>query len=335
MDLPDESAVSSDKGSPVVVSFSAAPSVDKHLATGSAAASSLPYVWMLCGATSFAAMGAFAHALGDEVDWRIVAAVRSALAVAFSVGAVWYAGAKLPIWGTRSLWLRSLAGSGSMLCNFYALTHLPVSSSLTLTNTFPIWIAILSWPMLGAPPRRDAWIAIAVGLAGVLMLQLSMQESDPQPQAHTELLATLAALGGGFFTALAMIGLHRLKDVAPETVVAHFSGVALVVCSAAAAIGHLEPTTPSLVEPRLLTLFLGLGVSGTIGQFLLTKAFGGGPPAKVSVVALSQVGMGVLLDLVIWHKQFKLLALVGMLLVVAPTAWLIVRRDVRAALNRE
>jgi len=335
VDLPDESAVSSDKGSPVVVSSALAPPVDTHMTTGSTAASSLPYVWMLCGATSFAAMGAFAHALGDEVDWRIVAAVRSALAVAFSVGAVWYAGAKLPIWGTRSLWLRSLAGSGSMLCNFYALTHLPVSSSLTLTNTFPIWIAILSWPMLGAPPRRDAWIAIAVGLAGVLMLQLSMQQSDPEPQARTELLATLAALGGGFFTALAMIGLHRLKEVAPETVVAHFSGVALVVCGAAAAIGHLEPTTPSVVEPRLLALFLGLGVSGTIGQFLLTKAFGGGPPAKVSVVALSQVGMGVLLDLVIWHKQFKLLALVGMLLVVAPTAWLIVRRDVRAALNRE
>ena len=31
---------------------------------------------------------------------------------------------------------------------------------------------------------------------------------------------------------------------------------------------------------------------------------------------------------------FKRLALVGMMLIVAPTAWLIVRRDVRAALNR-
>ena len=324
MDLPDESVVSSNEVSLVAASRKSP-----------AAASSLPYVWMLCGATSFAAMGAFAHALGQDVDWRIVAVVRSALAVVFSVAAAWYAGARLTVWGSRSLWLRSLAGSGSMLCNFYALTQLQISNSLTLTNTFPIWIAILSWPMLGVPQRRDAWIAIAVGLTGVLFLQLSMEQTEQAPRLQNHLLATWVALGGGFFTALAMIGLHRLKDVAPETVVAHFSGVALVVCGAAAAIGHLDPATPSLVEPRLLALFLGLGISGTIGQFLLTKAFGSGPPAKVSVVALSQVGMGVLLDLVIWHKQFKLLALAGMLLVVAPTAWLIVRRDVRAALNRE
>jgi drug/metabolite transporter (DMT)-like permease len=303
--------------------------------TGFATQSSLPYVWMLSGATSFAAMGAFAHALGEDVDWRVVALVRSALAVVFSVGAAWYAGARLTVWGSRSLWLRSLAGSGSMLCNFYALTQLQISNSLTLTNTFPIWIAILSWPMLGVPPRRDAWIAIAVGLSGVVLLQLSMEPSEQAPRLQNHLLATWVALGGGFFTALAMIGLHRLKDVAPETVVAHFSGVALVVCGAAAAIGQLKPATPSLVEPRLLALFLGLGVSGTIGQFLLTKAFGSGPPAKVSVVALSQVGMGVLLEILIWHYEFKLLALVGMLLVVAPTAWLILRRDVRAALNRE
>ncbi|MGD9647958.1 MAG: DMT family transporter [Pirellulales bacterium] len=298
------------------------------------APTSLPYIWMLCGATSFAAMGGFAHALGGDVDWRIVALVRSALAVIFSAGAAWYAGAQLTVWGSRSLWLRSLAGSGSMLCNFYALTHLPVSSSLTLTNTFPIWIAILSWPMLGAPPRRDAWIAIAIGLAGVLLLQLSMEESEPRPLAHSDLLASLAALGGGFFTALAMIGLHRLKAVAPETIVAHFSGVALLVCGAAVMIGPLDNSAPSLVAPRLLTFFLGLGISGTVGQFLLTKALASGPPAKVSVVALSQVGFGAVLDIVIWQREFTLMGLSGMLLVVAPTAWLIVRREVRAAMNR-
>ncbi len=279
-------------------------------------------------------MGGFAHALGSDFDWRIVALVRTALAVVFSVAAAWYAGARLTVWGSRSLWLRSLAGSGSMLCNFYALTQLPVSSSLTLTNTFPIWIAVLSWPMLGAPPRRDAWIAIAVGLAGVLLLQYSMQESQPRLEAQSDLLATWAALGGGFFTAVAMIGLHHLKDVAPETVVAHFSGVALLVCGAAVALGRLDNSTQSLVAPRLVALFLGLGISGTIGQFLLTKAFGSGPPAKVSVVALSQVGLGVLLDIVIWRREFTAMALSGMLLVVAPTAWLIVRREVRAALNR-
>lgn len=335
MDPPVPPAVRSSEALAVGTSSNPGPSNRAASSLPAASASQLPYLWMLCGATSFAAMGGFAHALGHDVDWRIVSLVRTALAVVFSVGAAWYAGAQLTVWGSRSLWLRSLAGSGSMLCNFYALTHLPVSSSLTLTNTFPIWIAVLSWPMLGVPPRRDAWIAIAVGLSGVWLLQYSVQEAEPRPQARSDLLAIWAALGGGFFTALAMIGLHRLRDVRPETVVSHFSGVALLVCGLAVAIGRLDPATQSLVAPRLLALFLGLGVSGTIGQFLLTKAFGAGPPAKVSVVALSQVGLGVLLDVVVWQREFTALALAGMLLVVAPTAWLIVRRDVRAALNRQ
>ena len=61
-------------------------------------------------------------------------------------------GARLVFFRPARLWMRSLAGSISLFCGFYAMTHYPVSEVLTLTNMFPLWLAVLSWPLLGQSP---------------------------------------------------------------------------------------------------------------------------------------------------------------------------------------
>ena len=58
--------------------------------------------------------------------------------------------------------MRSIAGSISLVCGFYAMTHYPVSEVLTLTNMFPLWVAVLSLPLLGEWPSFDVWPAVAV-----------------------------------------------------------------------------------------------------------------------------------------------------------------------------
>ena len=70
---------------------------------------------------------------------------------------------------------RSLAGSVSLLCGFYAMTHYDVSVVLTLTNMYPLWVAVLSWPLMGELPSTDTWIAAVVGVllaAGAISLFL-------------------------------------------------------------------------------------------------------------------------------------------------------------------
>src|SRR5258708_5904033 len=102
---------------------------------------------MLFGAMAFSVMAALTHALGAQCDWLIIAIVRTALALAFATALTMAAGAKLVFWGPRALWIRSIAGSVSLVCTFYALTQLPIADVLTLTNIFPIWVALLSWPL--------------------------------------------------------------------------------------------------------------------------------------------------------------------------------------------
>jgi len=98
----------------------------------------LPYVWMLCGSLSFAVMAILSNTLGDHCHWVIIALVRAALACPFAAILAVASGVKLVWFRPRTLWLRSIAGSISLLCSFYAITHMRVAEVLTITNTFPI-----------------------------------------------------------------------------------------------------------------------------------------------------------------------------------------------------
>ena len=87
----------------------------------------LPYLWMLLGSLAFALMSTLAHALADSCDWQVIALTRAGLAFGFAALLALAAGVRVFVWRPRTLWMRSLAGSVSLVCTFYALTRLPVS----------------------------------------------------------------------------------------------------------------------------------------------------------------------------------------------------------------
>src|SRR5262249_27138045 len=137
-----------------------------------------PYLWMVCGCFFTAWMSQFAHLLKETCDWRVVALARSSLAFVFALGLARLAGAGLVLWRPGALWLRSCASSASLLCTFFALAQLPTSEVLTLTNTFPIWVAFLCWPLLRTRPSASVWLAAACGVVGVSMIQSPHFDAD-------------------------------------------------------------------------------------------------------------------------------------------------------------
>src|SRR5688572_7265126 len=130
-----------------------------------------PYVWMVLGSFCFAVMSALAHAAGKSCDWQVVAIARTGLALVFAAGLVFGARRQFVFFRPATLWMRSVSGSISLLCGFFALAHMPVADVLTLTNMYPLWVAVLSWPMLGILPRRGVWGAVLCGLVGVALIQ--------------------------------------------------------------------------------------------------------------------------------------------------------------------
>lgn len=283
----------------------------------------LPYIWMLFGAASFAVMAALTAGLKDQCDWQWIAIARTGLAMVFAATLAVGGGARLVFFRPRKLWMRSLAGSISLVCGFYAMTHYPVSEVLTLTNMFPLWVALLSWPLLGKSPPADVWPAMLIGLVGIVLMQ--------QPNFAGAHLAIAAAIFSSFTSAIAMIGLHQVKEIDTRAIVVHFSAVALAGCVAALFVFPRRLGFPT--NPQALFMLLGIGVAATIGQLFLTKAFTAGPPARVSVVGLAQVAFTMLLEIAFWGRSFGGLTLVGIALVIAPTAWTLLRSSRRTTVS--
>ena len=281
-----------------------------------------PALWMLCGALAFAVMGALTHALGSRCDWLLIALVRALFMFVLAVGMARLSGARLVIWEPPTLWVRSLAGSFSLVCNFYAMTRLPIADVLTLTNTYPLWIVLMSAALLGVSP---SWVEIAgviSGLAGVALIQ--------RPHLGGDRLAAAIALASSVSTAVAMLGLHRLRGLDARAIVAHFSGVGSLVAGAWLLLRGVPDLSREL-EPATLLMLLGVGISGTIGQLFLTRAYAAGPPGEVSVVGLSQVVFAMGFDMLIWGRRLTPLTLVGFALVLGPSAVLTGRAARRLA----
>ena len=273
-------------------------------------------LYILGASASLATMGALAHGVGSRCDWLVVALVRAVVMLASAATLARASGAKLVVWRPRTLWVRSLAGSCSLVCNFYALTRLPVADAITLMNVHPLWIVLISVLILRRSPTLGESLGVACGLAGVVLIE--------HPHLSGDRLAALVALLSSLSSAVAMLGLHRLRHIDTRAVVAHFAGVASLV-SATWLVLRGDLLSPGLRDPTTWLFLLGIGASGTLGQVLLTKAYARGAPAKVAVVGLTQVLFAMAFDVALWGRSLGPVALAGFALVLAPTTWLSIR----------
>ena len=278
-----------------------------------------PYLWMLAGCFFIAWMGQFAHLLKNTCDWRIIALMRSSLAFVFAFGLARMTGASLVFWrpGALASWL-------CQQCEFalhvFRAGQLPTSEVMTLTNTFPIWVAFLSWPLLGVAPTLPVWLAAGCGVLGVALLQ--------SPHFETNANATLAvglSLTAALTSSIAMLGLNRLKGVHPWAIVTHYSGVATVFVLGSWAFTN-PPDLSAVGNTSTILLLLGVGGAATLGQLCVTQAFTSGQPAQVSVVSLMQIVFALGLDLMFDVPDIQPIMLAGIAMILLPTAWMMAKR---------
>lgn len=272
-------------------------------------------------------MALLAESLKEQFSYPWISAMRSGVATILALSLAFAGGAKLVFWKPASLWVRSFSGWASMICGFYALTHYDVEIILVLTNMYPVWVAVLSWPMLGKLPTTKTWVALIVSCVGMtLVYTSSISETTQLQRFHDPVIAIPMAILAGMLSGVALINLHRIRDIDARSIVTHFSAVATAMSLLVWMIIPLETPTASPDNASYLRLF-GVGLVATIGQLCLTKAFSTGVPARVSVVGLSQVAVAAIVK---WFQEQSLPTIgsvIGMSLVLASTIWVILSDD--------
>lgn len=105
------------------------------------------------------------------------------------------------LWQTANLptvSIRALALLGSTLFNFAALSFLPLTMTAAIMFSAPLWICLLSIPLLGETVGLRRWMAMLVGFGGILVVARPWTG-----HLHPAILLCLAAaLCGSLYTIL-------------------------------------------------------------------------------------------------------------------------------------
>jgi drug/metabolite transporter (DMT)-like permease len=240
----------------------------------------------------FATMSALAHGLRADLPWPVVAFARSFVMLFVAAVLLWWTGAPLVLRGNAALWVRSLFGSMGVLLTFYAVSRLPVTDTIVLFATSPIWITLILALLGEAKPAPYAWLHILLAVGGVWVMY--------RPAFDAAALPLLLALAGAVAVAIAMVGLSLSRDYPHVTIVAHFSAVASLVTLAVSLPVFDAGTAAALVVPRNLGALLALGAAGTASQLLMTAAYRRGNATLVALVGLTQIVFAAIYDIVLF-----------------------------------
>jgi drug/metabolite transporter (DMT)-like permease len=282
---------------------------------------------MLVGVAVFAVMDALMKLLSEHYPPFQVAFLRGAasLPVALAPVIVRRRLARLK-WVNGKLHLLRGTLSIAMLGGFVQAVH---SSSLAATYSIfmfaPLLVATLSAPLLGEAVARAQWIAIGIGLGGVLL----MLNPFSGHWAITGALWAVLAMGTYAISVVTLRLLSRTDTT--ESMVFWFPAMLAVGAGALALPGWVGLRSEDAL------LIGALGVFGAAGQQLLTVAFRSAPAAVVAPFEYTALVWGACLDVAIWSVWPKLVTLLGGAIVIGAGLYLVAkeRRSARAAMAQQ
>jgi drug/metabolite transporter (DMT)-like permease len=266
----------------------------------------------------FALMDAGLKLLSPHYPVMQVAALRGASSLPFILAWV------TATIGVRSLlhgrWgmhlLRAVLGIAMMAGFIYGLRGMPLSTAYAITFVYPLLVTALAVPLLRehVGPRR--WIAIAIGLVGVLVILRPTGEG-------MFTLGGLAVLGAAVAFALNVIAV-RIQSRTDSTQAMVFWLMALMAVGAA--LLAWRDWQPLRIEH--LWVVAGVGLAGSLAQVLFTEAFRRGEVSLVAPLEYTALLWGTVLDVALWGVLPDGVTWVGAAIIVASGLYLMRRERV-------
>jgi drug/metabolite transporter (DMT)-like permease len=214
--------------------------------------------------------------------------------------------------------LRGAMGVAMMASFVYALRTLPLATAYSIFFIAPLLITALSVPFLGerVGPRR--WIAIGVGLLGVIVLL--------RPSGEGMLsLAALAVLLAALMYAVSAITVQLLARTDSTQAMVVWVMALMTLGAGAIAWPHWVA-----LRPPDLWLIAGVGVAGALGQYAITEAFRLGEASLLAPLEYTALVWGVVLDATLWGVLPDSITWIGAAIIIGSGLYLMRRERVHA-----
>ncbi len=204
----------------------------------------------------------------------------------------------------KGLLMRSSFGLAGILCNFYAVDHIPIADASMLNKLSPFFAILFSLIFLGERVTIVQWLLAMGAFAGsLLIIKPSMTNTDFFP--------ALIGLFGGMGAGAAYTAVRWLsgKGVKGPYVVFFFSAFSCIV-TAPALIFDYHPMTVYQLAMLLLA-----GGSAAAAQFSITAAYFNAPAKEISVFDYSQVIFSAIIGMIVFDQLPDIYSFLGYIVI--------------------
>lgn len=264
---------------------------------------------MIVGFSLVPGMDAIAKYLSADYSVLQIGWARFVFHLAFIVPIAWWRH-RDRLWPARpGLQLaRGLFQMSATLLFFAALAHLPIADALAVLFLYPLLVTALSPFLLSERVRRAQWLAVVVGLAGVVFVL--------RPGTDAFHWAGVYALGASICFALYMVATRKVAGTSPPVVTLVYSAV---VGAALLTLG--APWFWVTPRPRDWLLMASIGLLAACGHFMIVKASELSLASRLAPFGYVEIVAATILGYVVFDDIPDAWAFVGIAVIIAAGVW--------------
>lgn len=231
---------------------------------------------------------------------------------------------KIPMKGVNRIGLvgRAVAGFVSVVFYYVAIAKTPIGETVTLSNTYPFLVLILSAIFLKEKIKRCHIIALILSFCGALLIIRPGFSAVSGDYLYAILCSVFLAIT---YTILK----HVRKTDSAEMPVLYYSVIATVLSIPFMIFGDFV-----MPQGRQLLLLIGLGIVGTIYQWFLSTAYQYAPAGEISIYSYSGIIFSALIGIAFWQEYPTITAIIGMLAIIYG-AFIILKKEGRTDAGRQ
>ncbi len=268
--------------------------------------------YLLASSLAFSLMSVCVKHLGGRIPIAEIVLARSLISLLIT--GVMLQRLAISPWGRRkkALLTRGFLGTSALFCVFEAIKRLPLAAATVIQYTYPTFIAIGAWILLGERIKYRIALAVFLGWSGIALVakpEWIKGNTEPLP-----ILAIAIALSGALLTALAYILVRNLSKTEHSLVIIfYFPFVSVPI------------TLPIVLNNAVLPnetewlWIIGVGIFTQVGQICITKGLSLLPAAKAGSLNYAQVFFASIWGIILFSEFLDIWDLIGSAFVLAAT----------------
>jgi drug/metabolite transporter (DMT)-like permease len=207
---------------------------------------------------------------------------------------------------------RAALGILTLSCFVFAVHRLSLAQTYSVFLAAPLLMTALSVPIHGEQVTAKRWLAIGVGLSGVLIIL--------QPWGHGS-FSLLAAFAAAVSTICYSLSALTVRTLGPgNSSMSLVFWYLLLVSIGSGGLAIADWHSVPLADWGWLA---AIGVSGALGQMWLTDAFRRAPPSVVGPFEYTSILWALAIDWIFWSASPSLTLMIGAGIVIASGIFII------------